>query len=176
MESLNNNLVNTVQLHSEYENIIQINEDIQKSSTEQCCTVMIQGCEHTEETNEQLTERKNLSPEEESRLKICLEKEFVIFHRLKGCTNYTEHIIRMKSDEPVKQRYFPKNPKMCEITHKQVDELIANGQIEPSASAYASPVVLVKKKDGTWRMCIDYRKLNEVSVKDAYHMLKFRQY
>lgn len=117
-----------------------------------------------------LIERSELNEEQEQVLQSLLHEEFKKFDALKGCTNYTEHVIKVKTHEPVKQRYFPKNPKMCEVIHKQVDELIQNGQIEPSSSAYASPVVLVKKKDGSWRMCIDYRKLNEISVKDAYPM------
>lgn len=138
--------------------------------TDSCCVVSNLECEHSEETEGGLIERKDLTSAQESQLNALLERELKKFNSLTGCTNYAEHVITMKSDQPVKQRYFPKNPKMCEIIHKQVDELIANGQIEPSSSAYASPVVLVKKKDGTWRMCIDYRKLNEVSVKDAYPM------
>jgi hypothetical protein len=51
---------------------------------------------------------------------------------------------------------------------KQIDELLEKGYIRPSTSPWAAPVLFVEKKDGTKRMCIDYRALNEVTIKNKY--------
>ena len=51
---------------------------------------------------------------------------------------------------------------------KQLDQLLAEGKISPSTSPYGAPVLFVKKKDGTLRMCIDYRALNSQTVKNRY--------
>ena len=50
----------------------------------------------------------------------------------------------------------------------QLSELLMEGKIQASESPWASPVLLIKKKDAGWRFCIDYHWLNEVTVKDVY--------
>jgi hypothetical protein len=58
-------------------------------------------------------------------------------------------------------------PELVELK-KQIDELLEKGYIRPSTSPWAAPVLFVEKKDGTKRMCIDYRALNEVTIKNKY--------
>jgi hypothetical protein len=64
------------------------------------------------------------------------------------------------------------------LSHKQkntmeelVMNLLKNHVIRPNESPYSSPAILVKKKDGTWRLCIDYSKLNKVTIKNKYPIL-----
>ena len=59
-------------------------------------------------------------------------------------------------------------PHELEALRKQLDDLLEKGLVEPSCSPYGAPVLFVKKKDGSMRMCIDYRKLNSCTIKNSY--------
>jgi hypothetical protein len=66
-----------------------------------------------------------------------------------------------------KRAYRVSGPEMVELK-KQIDELSEKGYIRPSTSPWAALVLFLEKKDGTKRMCIDYRSLNEVTIKNKY--------
>jgi hypothetical protein len=69
---------------------------------------------------------------------------------------------------PIYKKYYRMpGPELAELK-KQLDELLQKGYIRPSISPWGSPVLFVKKKDGSLRMCVDYRQLNEVTIKNKY--------
>ena len=57
---------------------------------------------------------------------------------------------------------------MRDIEQHQVKEMLRDEVIRPSTSPWASPVVMVKKKDGSMRFCVDFRKMNDATIKDAH--------
>lgn len=80
-----------------------------------------------------------------------------------------EHKILLEpgAEPPVRGTYRMSDAELDELK-KQLSELLDKGFIKPSTSPYAAPVLFVKKKDGTLRMCVDYRALNKVTVKNRY--------
>lgn len=86
-----------------------------------------------------------------------------------GRTNIVQHkIIIDKETKPIRQRYYRTSPHAEQYIEEEVQKLLKDGIIKKSQSPWTSPVVLVKKKDDKWRFCIDYRKLNNVTKKDAH--------
>ena len=86
----------------------------------------------------------------------------------RGEIDLVEIDINTESATPIKQpvRRMPYSVRR-EIA-RQLDEMQANNIIKPSNSPWASPVVLVRKRDGSHRLCVDYRKLNSVTKTDTY--------
>ncbi|KAK1681366.1 hypothetical protein QYE76_042214 [Lolium multiflorum] len=73
---------------------------------------------------------------------------------------------------PIAQRAYSMNPTELVELKKQLDDMLAKGLIQPSASPWRSPVLFVDKKDGATRLCTDYRKLNDVTIKNKYPLPK----
>lgn len=72
--------------------------------------------------------------------------------------------------QPVHVRPYRYTPAQKTEIEQQVTEMLRSGVIQPSVSAFSSPVLLVKKKDQTWRFCVDYRHLNAITLKNCYPM------
>jgi hypothetical protein len=73
---------------------------------------------------------------------------------------------------PIAQRAYRMNPQELEELKRQLADMLSKGLIRPSASPWGSPVLFVDKRDGTIRLCVDYRKLNEVTIKNKYPLPK----
>ncbi|UYV76114.1 hypothetical protein LAZ67_13002577, partial [Cordylochernes scorpioides] len=82
--------------------------------------------------------------------------------------NRVKHRIHTGDHPPIKQRPYRVSKREREIMQKEVDTMLERKVIQPSESPWSAPVVLVKKKDGTWRFCVDFRRLNHITKKDVY--------
>ena len=91
-----------------------------------------------------------------------------------GCTDATEHVIELlpKQDKPFKERFRRIVLHEVEEVRQHIQEMLDGGAIRPSQSPWCNAVVLVRKKDGTLRFCIDFRQLNAHTKKDSYPLPK----
>ena len=85
-----------------------------------------------------------------------------------GQTSLVQHQIQTGTTAPIKQPPRRLPLVLREDASKAIESMQKQGIIEPSSSPWAFPVVLVRKKDGSIRYCVDYRKLNNVTKKDSY--------
>ena len=85
-----------------------------------------------------------------------------------GRTHLVEHRIDTGDHRPIRQPLRQHAFQHLGYIKDETERMKDHGIIEPAASPWASNVVLVRKKDGTLRFCIDYRKLNSVTYKDTY--------
>lgn len=110
----------------------------------------------------------HLDDAQKARLSALLRDNADLFTDQPGCTDLASHAIETGDALPLKC-----NPRPVSLAKRQVidgllDEMLSADIIRRSYSAWASPIVLVPKKDGSHRLCVDYRRLNGVTRKDAY--------
>ena len=132
--------------------------------------------EPTQERIEKLFSKLDLSGadnwEEADRLE--LKKIFTTYHHIfaledmeLGKTDMVKHVIRLEDPIPFRERYRRIPPHQYDEVKKHLKEMLEIGAIRKSQSPWASAVVLVRKKDGALRFCIDLRRLNARTIKDA---------
>ena len=114
----------------------------------------------------------NLTAEQRAKLVALLQKHAATFVRKSVDGPPQAHgvtfAIHTDDAKPVKQVPYRQSPQKEAFIQREVTQLLAKGLIQPSFSPWGSPVLVVDKKDGGMRMCIDYRKLNANTRKDAY--------
>ena len=92
-----------------------------------------------------------------------------------GCTDITEHDIELLDHEPFKERFRHIAPPLVEEVRQHIQEMLDGGAIRPSQSPWCNAVVLVRKKDGSLRFCIDFQCLNAKMKKDSYPLPRMQE-
>lgn len=111
------------------------------------------------------------TPEQRAELETLLLKYADVFAGRDddlGFTDRVKHEIPVTDDAPVSQPYRRIPPTQYKEVQDHISELLKKGVIQESSSSYASPVVLVRKSDGSLRLCVDYRRLNSKTRRDAF--------
>ena len=92
-----------------------------------------------------------------------------------GCTDKAEHVIELLDTEPFKEQFQRIAPPLVEKVWEHIQEMLDGGAIHLSQSPWCNVVVLVCKKDGGLRFCIDFRRLNSWTKKDAYPLPQMQE-
>ncbi|KAK0135759.1 Retrovirus-related Pol polyprotein from transposon 17.6 [Merluccius polli] len=119
-----------------------------------------------------------LSETEQSQVRSLLQKHSDVFSAHEGdlgCTNLISHDIPLLDETPVRQRYRRIPPSEYETVKAHIHQLLEAKVIRESSSPFASPIVLVKKKDGTLRLCVDYRLINSKTRRDAFPLPRIEE-
>ena len=92
---------------------------------------------------------------------------FAMDHTSLGKCDVTEHVIELSDETPIRQKYRRIPPTMYESVKTEIEKLLEAGVIKPSISPWSSPISIAVKKDGTPRICLDFRQINAITKKDA---------
>ncbi|KAK2188352.1 hypothetical protein NP493_135g04006 [Ridgeia piscesae] len=120
----------------------------------------------------------DINEEQQSCVRRLISKHCGIFSRSEDDIGYcdrVEHRIRTTNEVPIKVPHRKIPPNHWGEVREYLEKCLDNGVIRPSSSPYAAPVVLVRKKDGTLRLCVDYRALNARTHKDAYPLPRIEE-
>ena len=119
------------------------------------------------ETWERCELSTDLNANQVQEMKCVLQKYDDVLSDKPGRTNLETFKMELTSEEPVRLKPYPIPFSLTNAVKEELDQMLELDVIEKTNSAYASPIILVKKKDGTYRFCTDYRKLNQIVVYDA---------
>lgn len=114
---------------------------------------------------------QDLTEEQLVELRAVLQAHGRVFQEREGLPplrNLEHRIVLKEGTNPINVWPYRYPYLMKEEIEKQVADMLKAGIIRPSQSPYSSPVILVKKKDGSWKFCVDYRALNKATVPDKF--------
>ena len=143
--------------------IIGGNEDLSVNDKE---TMELANC-HQKETVKDVKLGIKLTKTQQKEMMDTLARYPEVFSDIPGKTDMIEHKIELTDNNPVRSRPYLLPYALRENLKREIEDMISFGIIRESNSPFASPIVIVKKKDGTNRICVDYRKLNKLTVADT---------
>ena len=111
-----------------------------------------------------------LGDSQSRQLQALIENYSNVFSDVPGRTSKIEHRINLVDEELVHLKAYSLPYALRQELKDEIREMLDMGVIRKSSSPYASPVVIVKKKDGSDHICVDYRKLNKVRIADPEPM------
>ncbi|XP_058850828.1 uncharacterized protein LOC131699092 [Acipenser ruthenus] len=125
-----------------------------------------------------LKEAAVLNQEQQEKLEELLRRNSDVFSVNQfdlGCTSAVKHEIPLIDNKPMRQPYRRIPPAQFQEVRRHLQDMVEAGAIRSSQSPYASPIVVARKKDGSIRVCIDYRQLNAKTVRDAFPMPRIEE-
>ncbi|MEW8544650.1 MAG: reverse transcriptase domain-containing protein, partial [Candidatus Thiodiazotropha sp.] len=141
------------------------NEELETENIENPLLVAQEGIDNVVINNE-------LNEGQKAELKDTLESFKDVLSDVPGMTNFLKHDVKLNSDIPVSKKAYILPYALRDKVKKEIQDMIEAGIAEKSASPYASPIVIVPKKDNSIRLCVDYRQLNQVTIFDPQPMPK----
>lgn len=122
--------------------------------------------------------REDLTEQQKQDVKALLQRwvrVFALHEEDFGHTDVVQHQIHTSDAPPVREKYRPLPPMMYREMRALLADMLEKKVIQPSSSPWAAPIVMVRKKDGSWRFCVDYRKLNSLTHKDAFPLPRIEE-
>ena len=126
---------------------------------------------HQKETVQDVKLGIELTKIQQEEMMNTLARHTEVFSDTPGKTDMIEHKIELTDNNPVRSRPYPLSYALRENLKREIEDMITLRIIRELNSPFTSSIVIVKKKDGSDRICIDYRKLNKLTVADPEPMI-----
>ncbi|GFO39762.1 reverse transcriptase [Plakobranchus ocellatus] len=119
------------------------------------------------EYSKDVTISENLTPQQNKEARDLLQTFAGTLSDISGKMETVEHKIRLTNETPFRMKQYPLPVHAMDEVDKEINFMLKSGIISKSTSPYASPITVVMKKDGAIRLCLDFRKLNKITIFDA---------
>ena len=118
-----------------------------------------------------IVESTNLSEQGKIRLRSILDSAKSVYEQNRiGSIVGIKLVIRLRHERPIACKPRVHSKEHEQAINQEVQKMLEDKIIVPSDSPYSTEIVVVKKKSGEWRICIDYRRLNDITIDDKYHL------